>query len=70
MQVYRRGSAVTASSKRAAWEGFVKDAETIRDYNISPAELSDLSRVALLGSARSREDFIFILNVLRRARAR
>jgi len=56
--------------KKRAWEDFANDAELLRTYNISADELLSLSRVALLGSASTRQDFLFMLNVIRRKRRR
>jgi hypothetical protein len=58
------------SKKRRAWEDFANDRETLHAYNVRPEELVSLSRIALLGRASSKQDFLFMLNVIRRARAR
>ena len=55
------------SGKRALWEAFCKDRALLRLRNIQPHELETLSRVAMLGSARSKSDLIFMLNAIRRA---
>ena len=60
----------TGTRKKRAWEAFANDAEVLRTYNISADELLSLSRVALLGSAYTRQDFLFMLNVIRRKRRR
>lgn len=57
-------------SKREAWDDFSTDEELLQTYNVSSEELVSLSRVALLGSARSKKDFLFMLNVIRRGRCR
>jgi len=64
------GSVRPGTSKKTAWEKFASDAEVLRAYNVSAEELLSLSRVALLGSANTRKDFLFMLSVIRRGRRR
>jgi len=59
-----------AARKKRAWEEFVGDSELLQTYNIRSDELVSLSRVALLGSASTKKDFLFMLNVIRRGRSR
>ena len=59
-----------AAPKKRAWEEFVGDSELLKTYNIRSDELVSLSRVALLGSASTKKDFLFMLNVIRRGRNR
>ena len=54
------------SIKRAVWEVFRDDHELLRRHNVQPHELEALSRVAMLGSARTKTDLIFMLNAIRR----
>ena len=54
------------SIKRAVWEVFRDDHELLRLHNVQPHELDALSRVAMLGSVRTKADLIFMLNAIRR----
>ncbi len=58
------------SVKRAVWEVFCEDHVLLRRHNVQPHELGALSRVAMLGSVRTKSDLIFMLNVIRRPRSR
>ena len=53
-------------STRSAWDQFKQNQQLHRANKISPAEMKMLERAALLGDAESPEDFIFILNTVRR----
>ncbi|MFZ1888179.1 MAG: hypothetical protein WAU33_09115 [Candidatus Binataceae bacterium] len=54
------------SVKRAVWEVFCEDRALLRRHNVKPHELEALSRVAMLGSVRTKSDLIFILSAIRR----
>ena len=60
------GSAVNLRPK--IWEKFCADEALLRTHRISSAELQALSRVAILGSYESRDDLLFMLSMLRKAR--
>jgi transcriptional regulator with XRE-family HTH domain len=53
-------------STRSAWDQFKRNQQLHRAHKISLTEMSMLERAALLGDAESPEDFIFILNTVRR----
>ena len=53
-------------STGSAWEQFKRNRKLHRAHMISITEMSMLERAALLGEAESPEDFIFILNTVRR----
>ncbi len=58
------------SVKRAVFEVFCEDHALLRRHNVQPHELEALSRVAMLGSVRTKSDLIFILSAIRRPRHR
>lgn len=53
-------------TRRELWEGFCDDAEFLRRHRVTPGELEALKTVALLGEVRTRRDFVFVLNHVRR----
>jgi len=53
-------------SAASAWDQFKRNRQLHRAHKISLTEMSMLERAALLGEAGSPEDFIFILNTVRR----
>ena len=53
-------------STGSAWDQFKRNRQLHRAHKISLAEMSMLERAAFLGEAESPEDFIFILNTVRR----
>ena len=53
-------------SAGSAWDQFKRNRQLHRAHKISLTEMSMLERAALLGEAESPEDFIFILNTVRR----
>ena len=57
---YSQGSGVSA------WDQFKRNRQLHRVHKISLTEMSMLERAALLGDAETPEDFIFILNTVRR----
>jgi hypothetical protein len=59
---------VQGSERRRIWEEFQKDERLKRTYNIKPDELESLKQAALLGNMRTKSDFVFMLNVIRRHR--
>lgn len=63
-------SAAKPSIRRAVWEVFCEDHALLRRHNVQPHELAALSRVAMLGSIRTKADLIFMLNAIRRPRRR
>jgi hypothetical protein len=67
---HKRSAADSASIKRAVWEVFRDDHALLRRHNVLPHELEALSRVAMLGSVRTKGDLIFMLNAIRRGSRR
>jgi len=61
--LFRQHSRYSAGS---AWDQFKGNRQLHRAHKISLTEMSMLERAALLGEAESPEDFIFILNTVRR----
>ena len=57
---------LSQDSTRSAWDQFKRNQRLHRTHKISLTEMSMLERAALLGDAESPEDFIFILNTVRR----
>ena len=55
---------------KSAWSEFRKDERLRRIHNITEQEMEALSRVALMGEVRSKQDFIYILNTIRQALGR
>ncbi|MFZ0888968.1 MAG: helix-turn-helix transcriptional regulator [Candidatus Binataceae bacterium] len=55
---------------KSAWSEFRKDERVRRIHNITEQEMEALSRVALMGEVRSKQDFIYILNTIRQALGR
>ncbi|MHB8382101.1 MAG: hypothetical protein ACYDC3_07145 [Candidatus Binataceae bacterium] len=55
-----------SSVKRAIWKAFRDDHALHQRHNIKPHELEALSRIAMLGSLRSKADLIFMLSAIRR----
>ena len=53
-------------STGSAWDQFKRNRQLHRAHKISPTEMGMLERAALLGEAETPEDFIFILNTVRR----
>jgi hypothetical protein len=51
--------------RQRAWEEFSNDEELRRTYNIKPQEIVSLSRTAMLGNLTSKQDFIFMLKMIR-----
>ncbi|MFZ0887323.1 MAG: hypothetical protein WA005_02625 [Candidatus Binataceae bacterium] len=54
-----------AKRRFAVWEDFCKNEAFTKTYRISPAEMSALKGVALMGKVRNPRDFIFMLNIIR-----
>jgi hypothetical protein len=54
-----------ATRRQRAWEDFRDDQELRRIYNIKPQEIVSLSRAAMLGNLASKQDFIFMLKMIR-----
>ncbi|MGO9604452.1 MAG: helix-turn-helix domain-containing protein [Candidatus Binataceae bacterium] len=52
--------------KQSAWDQFKQNQHLRRAHKISLSEMSVLQRISLLGDTESPEDFIFILNTVRR----
>ena len=59
---------VNAPDRRAAWEEFAKDERLHQTYAITEEEMESLKQSALLGNIRSKRDFVFMLNIIRRRR--
>jgi transcriptional regulator with XRE-family HTH domain len=57
---------VPQDSTGSAWDQFKRNRQLHRAHMISVTEMSMLERAALLGEAESSEDFMFILNTVRR----
>ena len=57
------------SSAISAWKRFVKEERTHSRLDVTKAEWTLLSKVAMMGEVRDSRDFIFILNTIRQARA-
>jgi len=62
-----RQSLAADRNSENAWEKFLRNRRLHRVYNITEAEMQTLSGVALMGGLRDPQDFIFILNTIRRA---
>jgi transcriptional regulator with XRE-family HTH domain len=58
--------ALPDASTGSAWYQFKRNRQLHRAHKITLADMSMLERAALLGEAESLEDFIFILNTVRR----
>lgn len=56
----------SASVRRAAWEEFCNDQRLKETHNITPQEMETLRMTALLGNVRGKDDFVFVLSVIRR----
>lgn len=54
-------------TSESVWDKFLRNRRLHRVYNITEAEMQTLSGVALMGGLRDPQDFIFILNTIRRA---
>lgn len=61
---HRSGKTVDRS-RRSVWEQFRNDKRLHHAYNVKPEELESLSRLAMLGNVASKEDYLFILKMLR-----
>jgi hypothetical protein len=67
----RRSRRQPGASRRAGsgeswtWERFLADHRLHRRHSISGEELKRLSQVSFLGQARSLEDYLFILKIIR-----
>ncbi len=55
---------------QSAWELFVRNESLHRRYGITGAELTVLSKVALMGEARNSRDFLFMLAAIRKSKQR
>lgn len=55
---------------KSAWSEFRKDERLRRIHSITDQEMEALSRVALMGEVRSKQDFLYILNTIRQALGR
>jgi hypothetical protein len=54
-----------SDQKSSAWKAFLADERLRRQHNISDEELVVLKDVELLGEARSTDDFVYVLDMLR-----
>jgi transcriptional regulator with XRE-family HTH domain len=59
-----------SSEAKSAWADFRRDERMRRIHGINDQEMEALSRVALMGEVRSKQDFIYILNTIRQALGR
>ncbi len=50
---------------RSVWESFQTDDALRREHHISDAEMKALERVSMLGQVMSKQDYLFILSVIR-----
>jgi hypothetical protein len=50
---------------RSVWESFLADDDLRREHQISDAEMKALERVSMLGQVMSKQDYLFILGVMR-----
>ena len=57
---------VPQDSTGSAWDQFKRNQQLHRAHRITSDEMSMLERAALLGDAETPEDFVFILNTVRR----
>jgi hypothetical protein len=53
---------------RTVWESFCADHELRRLHAINEAEMRALDRVSMLGNVLSKQDYIFILTMMRESR--
>jgi hypothetical protein len=56
--------------RRSVWESFARDESLRREHGISEAEMKALERVSMMGEVMSKDDFLFILNVVRGGRSK
>ena len=61
---------VPLRSRRSVWEQFRSDEQLRQTYNIKPEELESLSKVAMLGNVASKDDYLFMLKMMRGKRHR
>ncbi|HVA80141.1 MAG TPA: hypothetical protein VNF29_04395 [Candidatus Binataceae bacterium] len=61
-----KGGLGKATFRREVWESFSTDRELRALHQITDQEMEALSRLATLGSILSKQDYIFILNTIRK----
>lgn len=66
-EVISTAAPATEPDKPGVWKQFMNDQETHRRYQITGAELSMLSQVALMCEVLDQRDFIFILETVRQS---
>jgi hypothetical protein len=54
---------------RSVWESFQADSDLRQEHHISDAEMKALERVSMLGQVLSKQDYLFILGVIRSKRS-
>src|ERR1700674_4444775 len=59
---------VGAGERRKMWEQFRNDQELLTLYNVKADEMEALKQAALLGTLLNKNDFIFMLGIIRRKR--
>jgi len=59
---------IGAGERRRMWEDFRNDQELLELYKVKADELESLKQAALLGTLLNKNDFIFMLGILRRSR--
>ena len=59
---------VGAGERRKMWEQFRNDQELLTLYNVKADEMEALKQAALLGTLLNKNDFIFMLGIIRRSR--
>jgi hypothetical protein len=62
-----RGERRTPSRTASVWERFAGDKRLHRHHNVTPEELKTLSGIAMMGEVRSSRDFLYILDLIRKA---
>ncbi len=58
-------AAQTDSFRREIWESFAADRTLRERHQITDQEMEALSRLAMLGSILSKQDYVFILSTIR-----
>ena len=59
---------IGAGERRKMWEQFSKDQELLKLYKVTADEMESLKQAALLGTLLNKNDFIFMLGIIRRSR--
>jgi hypothetical protein len=59
---------IDAGERRKMWEQFRNDQELLKLYKVTADEMESLKQAALLGTLLNKNDFIFMLGIIRRSR--